>query len=90
MSATSPIQGAGVKLESDRYPMCGAKNRQGKECRQPAMKNGRCYYHGGKSLSGKAHGRYKHGRYTQEAIETRRLFAELLRKSKKFLEEIKA
>ena len=30
-------------------PRCGAKNRGGKPCRAPAMANGRCRCHGGKS-----------------------------------------
>lgn len=76
-------------MESKRYPMprvfCGARTRSGGICRQPAMKNGRCRLHGGKSLSGKAHGRYKHGLRTKEAIEFRRQLAELLRESKDML-----
>ena len=28
---------------------CDAKNRQGGHCGQPAMANGKCHYHGGKS-----------------------------------------
>ncbi len=30
-------------------PRCGARNRAGKTCRAPAMSNGRCRFHGGKS-----------------------------------------
>ncbi len=30
-------------------PCCGAKARSGLGCRQPAMRNGRCRFHGGKS-----------------------------------------
>lgn len=30
-------------------PCCGARTRQGLACRQPAMRNGRCRFHGGKS-----------------------------------------
>jgi hypothetical protein len=30
-------------------PRCGAKTRAGQCCRQPAMANGRCRFHGGKS-----------------------------------------
>ncbi len=30
-------------------PTCGATNRQGQPCAQPARPNGRCRYHGGKS-----------------------------------------
>ena len=32
--------------------LCGAKKRDGGSCSQPAMVNGRCKMHGGKSLSG--------------------------------------
>ncbi len=50
--------------------LCGAKvknkNKPGQFCKQPAMANGRCRLHGGMSLSGVAHGRYKHGRYSRE------------------------
>ena len=58
--------------------LCGAKcrRRNGLPCRQPAMKNGRCRMHGGKStgaktkdgklLSGQAN--FKHGLYTKASI----------------------
>jgi hypothetical protein len=54
------------------------------------MKNGRCHYHGGQSLSGKKHGRYLHGLYTKESKERRKVFAELMRQSRQFVEEITA
>ncbi|WP_319585295.1 HGGxSTG domain-containing protein [uncultured Desulfobulbus sp.] len=73
-------------MENNLYPMprafCGAKTRSGGSCRQPAMQNGRCRLHGGKSLSGKDHGRYKHGRFTKAAKEERRRLAALLREVK--------
>jgi len=79
-------------MENSRYPMprtkCGARTRAGGSCRQPAMKNGRCRLHGGKSKSGKEHGRYRHGGRTKEAMEMRRRFAELVRESKRMLREI--
>jgi len=63
---------------------CGAKNRQGNPCRNWGMPNGRCRFHGGKSTGprteegktriGASH--LKHGRYTKEAIEQRRLARE--------------
>ncbi|MFZ0021256.1 MAG: HGGxSTG domain-containing protein, partial [Acetobacteraceae bacterium] len=28
-------------------PRCGARTRAGTDCRQPAMRNGRCRLHGG-------------------------------------------
>ena len=62
--------------------LCGAKARQNKNqpCRQPAMKNGRCRLHGGKStgpktLEGKkraAEANLKHGSYTNAAILERK------------------
>ena len=52
----------------------------------PAMPNGRCRMHGGKSLSGRAHGRFKHGQFTKEAQEQRRRLRELLRMAKQFLD----
>lgn len=79
-------------MERGHYPIsrvfCGAKTRAGGCCRQPAMKNGRCRLHGGKSLSGSAHGRYKHGRRTKEAIEQRRQLAALLRECRELIRRI--
>ena len=79
-------------MEGRDYPIprvfCGAKTRAGGRCRQPAMKNGRCRLHGGKSLSGKQHGRYKHGHYTREAIEERRQLNSLLREVAALLREV--
>jgi hypothetical protein len=83
-------------MKNSDYPMspvarlrtaqrCGAHTRSGGVCQQPAMKNGRCRLHGGKSLSGKAHGRYKHGQWTKEAIAWRRQFAALVREAKQIL-----
>ena len=51
---------------------CYARTRQHSLCQSPAMPNGRCRMHGGKSLSGTAHGRYKHGEFTRAAIASRR------------------
>ena len=77
-------------MKADCYPIprafCGAKTRTGETCRQPAMRNGKCRLHGGKSLSGTAHGRYKHGRFTKAAMEERRRLAELLRDVKETME----
>lgn len=44
---------------------CGAKTRAGGVCHAPAMKNGRCRIHGGKSLAGPASGAFKTGRYSK-------------------------
>jgi hypothetical protein len=56
-------------------PRCGARTRQGTPCRQPAMANGRCRLHGGKSPgapTGEQNGNYRHGGRTMEAIAAKR------------------
>jgi hypothetical protein len=58
-----------------KAPRCGAKTRKGHPCPQPAMKNGRCRLHGGKStgprtpegLERMRQSKLKHGRYSKEA-----------------------
>lgn len=77
-------------------PRCGAKTRQGTPCKAPAMANGRCRMHGGKSTgpqtpeglkrSKKAH--YKHGFYSAEMIEERLFIRQLLRDNWELMERI--
>ena len=55
------------------------------------MPNGRCRMHGGASPGapeGKRNGNYKHGRFTNEAIERRRELNGWLRQMQKLTEEI--
>ena len=55
------------------------------------MPNGRCRMHGGGSPGapkGEANGNYRHGCFTNEAIELRRELNEWARLMKKFAEEI--
>ncbi|WP_081612767.1 HGGxSTG domain-containing protein [Methylobacterium sp. 88A] len=63
-------------------PRCGARTRSGISCCSPAMPNGRCRMHGGASPGapkGPRNGMYRHGRYTAEAVATRRELREWLR-----------
>ncbi len=63
----------------DKVARCGAKTRAGSSCQQPAMKNGRCRFHGGKStgprtpegLERSRRANWKHGRYSAEAMAER-------------------
>lgn len=58
---------------------CGAKKRDGTPCRAPAMENGRCRIHGGKSLKGVESPTFKHGRYSKhlpQAIRDKLLTAD--------------
>ena len=79
-----------------KAPRCGAKNRRGTPCQAPAMKNGRCRLHGGKStgpntpegLERLRQARTKHGRYTAEATAHRRMVNMILRKAKGHLRDM--
>ncbi len=79
-----------------KAPRCGAKTRKGTPCLSPAMKNGRCRLHGGKSTGpktpegkkriGLAH--LKHGDYTKEAAAGRKEFYALLKKLRSSITKI--
>ncbi|MFN5723305.1 MAG: HGGxSTG domain-containing protein [Betaproteobacteria bacterium] len=56
-------------------PRCGAKTRSGTTCRNPAMSNGRCRMHGGRSTGAPI----KHGHRTKAAAEQRREDRSLLK-----------
>ena len=61
---------------------CLAKTRQNKPCQSPAMKNGRCRMHGGKSTGAKTKegletirkANLKGGFYTKESIADKIIF----------------
>lgn len=59
---------------------CGARSRRNNQrpCRQPAMPNGRCRLHGGKSP-------IKHGFYTKRAIQERRELSNILKLTRSFI-----
>lgn len=70
-------------------PRCGARTRCGMPCRSPAMTNGRCRMHGGKSPGapiGNSNAR-KHGLYSADAIAKRRDVAALIRSMRRLAEE---
>jgi len=58
-----------------------ARTRRGTPCQSPAMPNGRCRMHGGKSPGAPKANKnaLKHGRYTAEAIARRREISDLIR-----------
>lgn len=85
------------KANNEPLVLCGAKSRRtGQPCRQPAMKNGRCRLHGGKStgprtkegLSNSKRASWKHGFYSAEAKLERSVVKMILSKSRAFLDEI--
>jgi hypothetical protein len=76
----------GNPMNAPRY---GAKTRRGTPCRSPAMANGRCRMHGGKStgprteagLARSRKARYKHGHYSAEAKALRKEVKKLIAQS---------
>ena len=64
-------------------------------CRSPAVKGKRrCRMHGGARGSGapegERNGRYRHGAFTQEAVEERRVLTRILRRAREQLRVLKA
>ena len=78
-------------------PRCGARTRKRTPCKAPAMANGRCRLHGGKStgprtLEGLERSRkanWKHGYYSAEAIAQRRYYREFFRECRAVRERVK-
>jgi uncharacterized protein YjcR len=66
----------------------GARTRRGSRCQSPAMPNGRCRLHGGRSPGAPKGNKnaFKHGRYSVEAIAARREIAALLRAMRTLVE----
>ena len=70
-----------MQLPIHQSPRCGARTRGGGgPCQSPAMPNGRCRMHGGKSPGAPKGNRnaWKHGHYSAEAIAMRKLVSRLL------------
>lgn len=66
---------------ANQSPRCGASTRQSTPCKSPAMANGRCRMHGGKSTGAPKGNQnaFKHGMYIAEMIKERQSFRELVR-----------
>jgi len=71
---------------------CGARTRGGPPCRKyPIRWRQRCRLHGGAQGSGAPRGNrnaLKHGRTTAAALAARRAIMQLIRESRKTLEEV--
>jgi|SRR5690348_7392307 len=80
----------------DLAPRCGAKTRMGTACMSPAMSNGRCRMHGGRSTGPRTPGglerskraRWKHGFYSVDEAESRRQSRRLLQESLELLKRL--
>jgi len=75
-------------------PRCGARTRNGKTCRAPALRGkARCRMHGGAWGSGAPDGNgnaVKHGYFTAEAIEERRFVRTVLEDAEDLLRRLPA
>ena len=75
-----------------KAPRCSATSkRTGKPCQAPAVRDWTvCRFHGagGGAPKGAQNGNYKHGFYTNEAIEERRALSALLRASRESLDAL--
>ena|SRR3989338_1609802 len=73
---------------------CGANTKTtANTCKSPAMSNGKCRMHGGKSTGapcGKAHGCYKHGKYTNKSKQHKKIARYLIQNSNYFCKIPKA
>lgn len=83
------LRNTGPMLSS---PRCGAKTRSGAPCMSPAVAGkARCRMHGGAAGSGAPKGNknaLKHGRYTREVAEERRLWQALMRGSRELIRKV--
>lgn len=76
-------------------PRCGARTRSGGSCKAPAMPNGRCRMHGGKSTGPRTpeglerirRANTRHGSYSAEHQEFMRLIRMLDADTRRTLEE---
>jgi hypothetical protein len=76
-------------------PRCGARTRRDSACRSPAMPNGRCRMHGGKStgprtpegLARMRRAKTRHGSYSQEMRQLMRTIRLLDAAARRTLEE---
>lgn len=89
MYPTKPIKPTWQRAleKAQASPRCGSKTRKGSPCQSPAMANGRCRMHGGKS-TGAPQGNqnaFKHGCYTAEALERKAMLNMLLKEAKELL-----
>jgi hypothetical protein len=78
-------------------PRCGARTRRGTSCMEPAMINGRCRMHGGKStgprtpegLERSRKANWRHGYYSAESIAWRRYISDFFRQCREVRNRVK-
>ena len=85
------LKNGGIPCDLSLLPRCSAKAKHsGKQCKQPAMANGKCYWHGGRS-PGAPRGNQnalRHGLYCKEVLAKRRRIRSLIRECKAVLGQV--
>jgi hypothetical protein len=82
------VRGLEAARAADR---CRARTRRGTVCQSPAMPNGRCRIHGGRSPGaprGERNGRWRGGFYTEDAQAERRRLRNLIRQMQTSMDEL--
>ncbi len=88
MQSGGKLQNGNPSGDPSKAPRCGARTRQGTACQAPAMPNGRCRMHGGKSTGPKTiEGRYLcsmarfvHGNCVKDELNNRKVLRELMKR----------
>jgi hypothetical protein len=85
------LKNGGTPFDLSQLPRCNAKAKStGKKCRQPAMANGKCHWHGGKSTGAPRGNRnsLRHGLYCEEVLAEKRRIKNLIRECREVLEQV--
>lgn len=82
-------------MNGPAFPNCAqctaTSKRTGERCRAPAVRGYTvCRFHGarGGAPSGKSNGAYKHGQFTAEAIEERRIVSDFIKAARNTLTDL--
>lgn len=81
----------GTPCDLAKLPRCTAKAKStGQRCGQPAMRNGKCHWHGGKSTGAPRGNKnaLKHGFYTAEQARLKKQVSLILAASREALEKL--
>jgi hypothetical protein len=97
-SRSGPLRNGNPRGNPNAAPRCGARTRASDPCRQPALGNGRCRLHGGKSTgprteAGKAAAcaaHITHGYYTGDASAFRHSVRDIFRQCRLACRSVKA
>ena len=85
------LKNGNLPCDLTKLPRCNATSKStGQRCKQPAMKNGKCHWHGGKSPGPPTGNRnaLKHGLYTAKAIQEKKIIRQLVLESAKLIDQM--